>query len=174
MENEQLVASNPVNGSGWVDRLREKKLWAHPITQNLLAISLVQAGNNAVPLLTVPYLTRVLGPNGWGLFGFAQSFAISLGLVAEYGFWLSASREIARHRDDRPLGRSNDLFIAKQKLLRPATIGGLAVNVGMTVAIGGIGRSTSHRVTRLGKHLERARGQPGADSARHIKHPDVA
>jgi PST family polysaccharide transporter len=64
---------------------------------------LVQGTNNAVTLLTVPYLTRVLGPSGWGLFGFAQSFAISLGLVAEYGFWLSASREIARHRDDRDM-----------------------------------------------------------------------
>jgi len=103
MDIQPLVASNPMQASGWIGRLREKKLWAHPITHNLLAISLVQVGNNAVPLLTVPFLARVLGPNGWGLFGFAQSFAISLGLVAEYGFWLSGSREIARHRDDRKM-----------------------------------------------------------------------
>jgi PST family polysaccharide transporter len=101
MDDEQAVTNNSVKGSGWVGRLRERKLWAHPITQNLLALSVVQAATNAVPLLTVPYLTRVLGPTGWGLFGFAQSFGASLGLVAEYGFWLSASREVARHRDDR-------------------------------------------------------------------------
>jgi PST family polysaccharide transporter len=53
--------------------------------------------------LTVPYLTRVLGTTGWGLFSFAQSFAISLGLVAEYGFWLAGSREVARYRDDRDM-----------------------------------------------------------------------
>jgi PST family polysaccharide transporter len=103
MDNEQAVAIETVKGSGWVGRLRERKLWAHPITQNMLAISVVLAANKAVTLLTVPYLTRVLGPTGWGLFGFAQSFAISLGLVAEYGFWLSGSREVARHRDDRDM-----------------------------------------------------------------------
>jgi PST family polysaccharide transporter len=101
MQNAQAVATETLEISGWVSRIRGKRLWTHPVTQNLLAISIVQAGNNAVPLLTVPYLTRVLGPTGWGLFGFAQSFAISLGLVAEYGFWLSGSREVARHRDDR-------------------------------------------------------------------------
>ena len=81
MGNQPSALCNPPQAWGWIGRLRQKKLWAHPITHNLLAISLVQAGNNAVPLLTVPYLARVLGPDGWGLFGFAQSFAISLGLV---------------------------------------------------------------------------------------------
>ena len=98
---EQEVISNSAKDPGWVGRFQLKRLWAHPITQNLLGISAVQAANTAVPLLTVPYLTRVLQPTGWGLFGFAQSFGLSLGVVAEYGFWLSASREVARHRDDR-------------------------------------------------------------------------
>jgi PST family polysaccharide transporter len=101
MDNEQALAIKTAEGLGWVSRLRERKLWAHPVTQNLLALSIVTAASNAVPLLTVPYLTRVLGTTGWGLFSFAQSFAISLGLVAEYGFWLAGSREVARHRDDR-------------------------------------------------------------------------
>src|ERR1035437_6853009 len=39
----------------------------------------------------------------------------------------------------RPVGRNNDLFIAEQKLLRPATVGELAVKVGPTVAIGCVG-----------------------------------
>ncbi|HXW14921.1 MAG TPA: flippase [Terriglobia bacterium] len=101
MDNEQAVAPDPVGGLGWIRQFRVKKLWVHPITQNLLGIYAVQAANIAVPLLTVPYLTRVLQPTGWGLFGFAQSFGLSLGVVAEYGFWLSANREVARHRDDR-------------------------------------------------------------------------
>lgn len=103
MDDEQAGASNSAKDPGWVDRFRVRRLWAHPITQNLLGISAVQAANTAVPLLMVPYLTRVLQPTGWGLFGFAQSFGMSLGLVAEYGFWLSASREVARHRDDRDM-----------------------------------------------------------------------
>jgi O-antigen/teichoic acid export membrane protein len=51
-------------------------------------------------LVTVPYLARVLRPEGWGPVVFAQSFAGLLTLVLEYGFYLSASREIARCRED--------------------------------------------------------------------------
>jgi PST family polysaccharide transporter len=103
MDNPLEVTSNSAERLGWVGRLRDRKLWGHPITQNLLAISVVQAATSAVTLLTVPYLSRVLQPTGWGLFGFAQSFGMTLGLVAEYGFWLSANREVARHRDNRDM-----------------------------------------------------------------------
>lgn len=54
-----------------------------------------------VPLVAVPYLARVLRPEGWGMVVFAQSFAAWLALVLEYGFYLSATREIARWRADR-------------------------------------------------------------------------
>lgn len=54
-----------------------------------------------VPLVTIPYLTRVLGPSSWGLLAFAQAFAGYLLIVIEYGFSLSATREIARFQDDR-------------------------------------------------------------------------
>ena len=69
MQNAQAVATENLETSGWVSRIRKKRLWTHPVAQNLLAISLVQAGNNAVPLLTVPFGARVLGPTGWGLLG---------------------------------------------------------------------------------------------------------
>ena len=52
-----------------------------------------------LPLIAVPYLARVLRPEGWGLVVFAQSFAGWMSLLLEYGFNLSATREIARHRD---------------------------------------------------------------------------
>lgn len=51
-------------------------------------------------LVAIPYLARVLRPEGWGVVVFAQSFAGILTLILEYGFYLSATREIARHRDD--------------------------------------------------------------------------
>jgi polysaccharide transporter, PST family len=64
-------------------------------------MAMVQAGTNFVPLVTIPYLARVLGVAGWGLVAFAQSFGVYLSLFGEYGFALSATREVARHRDDR-------------------------------------------------------------------------
>lgn len=53
-----------------------------------------------VPVLTVPYLARVLRPEGWGVVVFAQSFAAWLILVIEYGFDLSGTRAVARVRSD--------------------------------------------------------------------------
>jgi PST family polysaccharide transporter len=64
-------------------------------------MGMVQAGVNFVPLITIPYVARVLGVAGWGLVAFAQSFGMYLAVVEEYGFALSATREVARHRDDR-------------------------------------------------------------------------
>jgi polysaccharide transporter, PST family len=54
-----------------------------------------------LPLVAVPYLARVLRPEGWGLVVFAQSFSAWLALVLEYGFYLSGTRRIARLRHSR-------------------------------------------------------------------------
>lgn len=55
--------------------------------------------NYAAPLVMVPYLVRTLGPAAWGLVAMAQGFGNYLNLVVEYGFNLSATREVARHQD---------------------------------------------------------------------------
>jgi PST family polysaccharide transporter len=55
----------------------------------------VQFANYVLPLLTVPYLSRVLGPRSWGLVAIAQSFAMYGHLLVEYGFVYSGTREIA-------------------------------------------------------------------------------
>ncbi len=69
--------------------------------QNLLALYGVQAVNYLFPLLTLPYLARVLGPERWGLLAVVTSLAQYFSLVVEYGFALSATREVAQHRGDR-------------------------------------------------------------------------
>lgn len=69
--------------------------------RDLLSLYAVQFTNYLVPLLTVPYLARVLGPEGWGLVAFAQAFGGYTALLGEYGFDLSATREVARYRGDR-------------------------------------------------------------------------
>jgi PST family polysaccharide transporter len=53
--------------------------------------------NYVVPLATIPYLVRTLGASAWGLVAMAQGFGAYLGLVVEYGFNFSATREVARH-----------------------------------------------------------------------------
>src|ERR1051326_2269228 len=77
-----------------------KRYLRHPVVQNALALYSVQFAEYALPLITVPYLARVLQPAGWGMVVYAQNFSVWLVLVLEYGFSFSATREIARHRDD--------------------------------------------------------------------------
>lgn len=48
-----------------------------------------------IPLLELPILTRALGPEVYGGVLFALSLALAFSLVVEYGFNLSASREVA-------------------------------------------------------------------------------
>jgi O-antigen/teichoic acid export membrane protein len=67
---------------------------------NVLALYGVQACTYALPLLTFPYLARVLGPSGWGVVVFAQAIGDVTACAVEYGFDISASRETSRHRDD--------------------------------------------------------------------------
>jgi polysaccharide transporter, PST family len=67
---------------------------------NVVALYGVQACTYALPLLTFPYLARVLGPSGWGVVVFAQAIGDVIACVVEYGFDISASRETSRHRDE--------------------------------------------------------------------------
>ena len=77
-----------------------RKLLHSGFLQNVIALYGVQACTYALPLLTFPYLARVLGPSGWGVVVFAQAIGIVITCVVEYGFDISASRETSIHRDD--------------------------------------------------------------------------
>jgi polysaccharide transporter, PST family len=74
------------------------KFFRHGLVQNIIALYGVQICTYALPLLTFPYLARVLGPSGWGSVVFAQAIGSIIAIVVEYGFDLSASRETSRHR----------------------------------------------------------------------------
>ncbi len=70
-----------------------------PTLRNLLYLYAVQAANYLFPLITLPYLARVLGPEGFGKLALAQALSQYLYIVLEYGFSLSATREVAKWRD---------------------------------------------------------------------------
>lgn len=76
--------------------------------ESLASLYGVHAFNYLVPLLTLPYLARVLGAAEWGAFAFADAYGRVVAMVVEYGFGLSAAREVARIRND-PRARSREL-----------------------------------------------------------------
>jgi O-antigen/teichoic acid export membrane protein len=71
------------------------------LRKNIAALSVLQLLNYALPLAVVPYLTRVLGPAHYGLLIFAQATINYANSITDYGFNYSATRLVARLRDDR-------------------------------------------------------------------------
>jgi len=85
----------------WPAELRLSRLSRHTLVHNTLSLYAVYLPNYFVPLLVIPYLARVLGAVGWGLVTFTQAFGAYLSVAIEFGFFLSATREVARYREDR-------------------------------------------------------------------------
>ena len=72
----------------------------HPISRNVVALGWIQIATFIVPLVTLPYIARVLDPSEFGLVVFAQSFSLVLTIFIDWGFTYYGVRAVAAARDD--------------------------------------------------------------------------
>lgn len=70
------------------------------IVRSSFFLFLVQAANMILPLLTLPYLLRVLGSYEFGILVFSQALVAYFVLLTDYGFNLTGTRRIAETGDD--------------------------------------------------------------------------
>lgn len=70
------------------------------LRKNIASLLVLQGANYLLPLITIPYLVRVLGVNDFGRIAFAQAFIQYFIVLADYGFNLSATRAVALVRDN--------------------------------------------------------------------------
>jgi len=75
------------------------------LLENIAALLVVQGSQYLLPLLTYPYLIRVLGTEAFGILGYAHTLSFYGIVLADFGFSLTATRLIAlHHRDPDALG----------------------------------------------------------------------
>ncbi|MEK3992215.1 flippase [Robertmurraya sp. FSL R5-0851] len=70
------------------------------LLENFFSLLFLQGFNFLLPLLTLPYLVRVLGPANYGVIAFALAFVQFFVIITDYGFNLTATRQISINRDN--------------------------------------------------------------------------
>lgn len=69
---------------------------AKVLAHNFFSLLSLRGFQFLIPLLTIPYLLRSIGIENYGLLAFASAFALYSGAFVQYGFAITATRDLAR------------------------------------------------------------------------------
>jgi PST family polysaccharide transporter len=70
------------------------------LIKNFISISVLRFADVIIPFLITPYIIATVGVKNYGIYGFSSSLILYMLNVTQYGFSLSAVREISINRDD--------------------------------------------------------------------------
>ena len=68
--------------------------------KNAVSLSTLQAITYLLPIIIIPYLFRAIGAEKFGLIAFAQAFVQYFMILTDYGFSISATKEISLCRNE--------------------------------------------------------------------------
>lgn len=71
------------------------------LLKNISSLFGIKIASYLIPLITLPYLVRVLEPSGYGQLGFAMAFIQYFIVLVNYGFDLSATQKIAKCKNNK-------------------------------------------------------------------------
>lgn len=71
------------------------------LTNNVIMLYVMNIVQLILPLIVLPYLTRVLSVDNYGVVAYVKSIIVYSTLVIEFGFMLSATHDIVKVRNDR-------------------------------------------------------------------------
>ena len=71
------------------------------VVKNAFLLSGLQIISYLVPIIVIPYLFRVLGPEKFGLIAFAQAFIQYFMIITDYAFNISATKEVSLARGNK-------------------------------------------------------------------------
>ena len=86
------------------------KNYKSKIFSNFFALSVVQGANFLIPLIIMPYVISRIGINWFGIISVAQVTMIYLSTIADYGFSLTATREVALYRNEPNTEKISRIF----------------------------------------------------------------
>ena len=79
----------------------EKLMRNKTVLVNFSYLSILQIFTIVFPLLTYPYLLRIIGLELYGVLVFAQAIISYVSLVINFGFNMSGARSVAVYKGDK-------------------------------------------------------------------------
>jgi O-antigen/teichoic acid export membrane protein len=85
------------------------------VIKNVFSLGVVQLANYVFPFITLPIISRIVGPDKFGVINFAAAFMTYFTLFINFGFDLSATRAITAAKNSVEVRNKvfNQVFLAK-------------------------------------------------------------
>ena len=147
------LTQQPEAVSGSASRLAGGRPKYRQLFSNMGSLYVAHFASYLLPLVTIPVLARRLGPGAYGTLAAFQGIAFYANILIEFGFGLSATREVSQNRSDsKQLGHILSSVLAAKAVLTIAAWLGL-------LALGTLVPALKHQWALLGAAMIFSLGQ---------------